>query len=334
MEVKIQLGPESPEISNIFGDNFLKLNKELVQIFGLVDAVVLCNFKEKDIYFRHFKGSNGTFFLDKKSQEKELNIGTYVLREVIKRLVDCGVLKVERKGIPPRYWYEVNYNELSKRVDLYRSENRIYKDKENASIINKTKWNKIKPDLKDFGDAASQPSPDSSFGDENLDLEIKNKPSNNSNQNPPKPRKKRQTKTIDPTIQKKAERILQKFNEGLKLFKQKTGQPPTNGWRPLPDNLAPIIARLNDGYLYKEFIHIIETKIHDPWFITRPHLYVPTTLFGADKFTKYANEDPKQFLKQKQNKGPSNGSGYTGTRKYKEPIKISIKHLLTSDEDL
>ena len=185
---------------------------------------------------------------------------------------------------------------------------------------------------KDFGDAASQPSPNSDLKTKDFDLEVKNNPSINSNQNPPKPRKKRQPKVIDPSIQKKAERILQKFNEHLKLFKIKTKQPPTDGWRPLPANLITIIDRLIDGYRYKEFIHIIETKIHDPWFIDRPALYVPPTLFAADKFTKYSLEDPTQYKKQSStNKGPSNGSGYTGTRKYKEAIKI--KNIFTPIED-
>ena len=188
---------------------------------------------------------------------------------------------------------------------------------------------------KDFGAAASQPSPDSSFEEKNIDLEVKNKPPKPPNQTPPNQTKKKPPKStkkqISPTDRIKAERILSKFNDCLKIFKQKTNQPPTDGWKPLDQNIRVIVDRLIDGYIYKDFIKIIETKIHDPWFIERPGLYVPTTLFGADKFEKYRHEDPTQYKKQSSTNKPSNGSGYTGTRKYKEAIKI--KNIFTPIED-
>jgi len=188
---------------------------------------------------------------------------------------------------------------------------------------------------KDFGNAASQQLPDSDLETKDFDLEVENKPSINSNQNPPKQTKKKSSKStkkqISPTDRIKAERILSKFNDCLKIFKQKTKQPPTDGWKPLDQNIRIIVDRLIDGYVYKDFIKIIETKIHDPWFIERPTLYVPTTLFGADKFEKYRHEDPTQYKKQSSTNKPSNGSGYTGTRKYKEAIKI--KNVFTPIED-
>lgn len=306
MEDEYKLDPESPEISELFGDNFLKLNKYFVQVFGLVNAVVLCNLKEKDLYFRHFKGSSGTFFLDKKSQEKELNLSPHLLREALKNLVELNLIKVERKGIPPRYWYEINYNEIKKAIDLYRSKISTFKDENPGPINNKIKENKIKSNLKDIGETASQSSPDSSLKKGDVDLEIKNSPSKNIQ-----------------TLQRKAQKVLARLNE--------LGSKP-RGFRPTETHLKHIISRLKENFSVQDCFQVLETKIQDPYFKEHPNYYNPETLFRPSNFEKYLNEDPKQYKKQSStNKGPSNGSGYTGTRKYKE-AKV-VKNVFTPLED-
>ena len=242
-------------------------------------------------------------------------------KEVIRRTLKILRPLPVKTPIPPGESTGRGPGESTGRGPGRNTEDRIYK-KENTKE-------------KDFGAAASQPSPVSSFEEQNIDLEVKNKPSINSNENPPKQTKKKTSKStkkqISPTDRIKAERILSKFNDCLKIFKQKTKQPPTDGWKPLDQNIRVIVDRLIDGYVYKDFIKIIETKIHDPWFIERPALYVPTTLFGADKFEKYRHEDPTQYKKQSSTNKPSNGSGYTGTRKYKE-AKV-VKNVFTPWED-
>jgi len=291
MEVKIN--PDSFEIQQIFGDNFIRLNKELIQVFGLINAVVLCNFKEKDLYFRKFKNSDGSFFLDKKSQEKELNLGSHTMRIAIKQLAEFGVLSIERKGVPPRYWYGINYSKILNMMHLYRCENRTFKDAISEPIINKIKENKIKPNLKDICNAPSEQLPNESK---------KQKPSKSTK------------KKISPTDRIKAERILSKYNEYLKIFKQKTNQAPTDGWKVSDANIRTIVDRLMDNYVYKDFVKILATKIYDPWFIDKPYLYVPNTLFGEDKFEKYRHEDPKQY--EKKQPGVANGSGISGNIDY------------------
>ena len=307
MEDEYKLNPESPEISELFGDNFLKLNKYFVQVFGLVNAVVLCNLKEKDLYFRHFKGSSGAFFLDKKSQEKELNLSPHLLREALKNLVELNLIKVERKGIPPRYWYEINYNEIKKAIDLYRSKISTFKDENPGPINNKIKENKIKSNLKDIGETASQSTPPP-LDKQNLSMEVSKKQ----------------------IIQKKAERILTHFNKLRNEFRQKHNLKKSSGFGPTQENLKPIIAILNKKKTYKECIQVLENKIQDEEFVFKDW-YNPETLFRAIKFQKYLDYDPTQYKKQSSTNKPSNGSGYTGTRKYKE-AKV-VKNVFTPWED-
>ena len=275
-----QLGPESYEISLIFGENFLRLNKELIQIIGLINTAVLCNFKEKDSYFRKFKNSNGTFFLDKKSQEKELNLGAHSLRMAIKELSNYGMLEVKRQGVPPRYWYKVNYNEIAKRVNLYRCENLTFIDAKTEPIINKIKNNKIKSNIKDIGIVPA----------EQLPSEIEKEPS--------KILKEEQT------LQRKAKKVLSRLNE--------LGFKP-RGFSPTPPNLKHIIARLKN-YSVMDCIQVLETKIHDPYFKDNPKYYRPKTLFTPENFESYLNEKVQDY--EKKQPGVANGSGISGNIDY------------------
>jgi uncharacterized phage protein (TIGR02220 family) len=56
--------------------------------------------------------------------------------------------------------------------------------------------------------------------------------------------------------------------------------------------LAAIKDRLIEGRTHDEFSRIIEVKLHDPLFQQKPNLYDPRTLFAADKFDTYLNQDP------------------------------------------
>jgi len=81
-----------------------------------------------------------------------------------------------------------------------------------------------------------------------------------------------------PKIQKEnAEKIIDYLNE-------KTGKTFTKKLV----NLKPIVARINDGYVFEDFKFVIEKKCHD-WLGTNFQEYLrPNTLFG-NKFETYIN---------------------------------------------
>jgi len=89
----------------------------------------------------------------------------------------------------------------------------------------------------------------------------------------------------------------------------------------LPANRQPIIARLK-VYTYKDCIEVINKKSKHEWFVENGNMTIDT-LFRPKNFDKYLNEDPKQF--KKQNKGPSNGSGVSGTMNYQKGKTIKVE---------
>ena len=162
---------------------------------------------------------------------------------------------------------------------------------------------------KTIGEVASQPSPSSlENGNTSLDDPKQNKPS----------KEKESSKTL-----------LAKANRVIKHFNKVTSQ----NIRLIASNQTPIIARLKvAGTTYKDCIKVIDKKSTHQWFVDSGHMCIET-LFRPKNFEKYLNEDTKHYKDQKQpsNNKPSNGSGYTGTRKYKEAIKI--KNIFTPIED-
>ena len=117
-------------------------------------------------------------------------------------------------------------------------------------------------------------------------------------------------------IQKKAERILSRFNILRNEFRQKNNLKKSSGFSPTEGNLKQIITILNKGKSYKDCIKILENKIQDKEFVLKDW-YVPETLFREIKFQKYLDYDPKQYNNSRSQSKPSNGSGISGTVKYK-----------------
>lgn len=49
-----------------------------------------------------------------------------------------------------------------------------------------------------------------------------------------------------------------------------------------------IIARLKEGFVYHEFVKVINNKYNDPFFKNNPQFFLPCTLFGP-KMDNYLN---------------------------------------------
>ena len=240
----------------------------------------------------------------------------YTIRKGLEDLEKAGYIVVgsfNQTAYDRTKWYSVIKNEPEENEKcIYRKLKMGLSKTENGFIKNSEPIPDIKPDEnpnekeKTIGDAASQQSPKHI---ENDSLDDSKQPPNKINSN-----------STDKTFQRKAQRVLTKLNTlGSKNYK------------PNSPGIKHIIARLKDGYSYQECIKVLETKIQDPWFKENLKFYRPSTLFCPKNFEDYLNEDPTQYKKQSSTNKPSNGSGYTGTRKYKE-AKV-VKNVFTPWED-
>ncbi len=150
---------------------FIKLNKKLLQLFGIDTALYLANLIEKEIYFRE-RGmlKNGYWFFNTEDQiENETTLSPYKQRKCRKALIDLGILKDRRIGVPAKIHFRLNYIRLgnhllgnddnrklvkNKKVVNNKSfKNLRTRDEEIKGLFKKTKVNKtkdIKNNIKKF----------------------------------------------------------------------------------------------------------------------------------------------------------------------------------------
>ena len=62
------------------------------------------------------------------------------------------------------------------------------------------------------------------------------------------------------------------------------------GYKPVKANLAPIQARLSEGYGFKVCVAVINTKFEDDYFKKNTKYLSPQTLFRPSNFEKYVTE--------------------------------------------
>lgn len=99
----------------------------------------------------------------------------------------------------------------------------------------------------------------------------------------------RTTKPSYPIIYKKKKEtnLYRRAKAVLRYLNKKTGR----NFR----NHNDITARMKDGGTIQDCCHIILTKLQDPFFQKKPHLYSPKTLFRKCHWDTYLNQEPEDF---------------------------------------
>jgi len=89
---------------------------------------------------------------------------------------------------------------------------------------------------------------------------------------------------LDPEI----EYLRRTAKEVLELLNSEVG----GKYRPTDGTLAPILARLREGFGLEDFATVIRGQKMDPYFQANPKFFRPSTLFG-NKFAGYLQAAPK-----------------------------------------
>lgn len=82
---------------------------------GPIQAAILANLMDADhslLTPQQNRQNDSWFFLEKKEQCKTLNISKHVHKVNLAALRDSGFVNFERKGIPPKYYYSINYEKI------------------------------------------------------------------------------------------------------------------------------------------------------------------------------------------------------------------------------
>jgi len=95
-------------------DAFLAINKKLIKVLGLEKALFISNLIDKYKYFqkREMLTEDGAFYNTHEDQIYEIGLTEYQIRKCKKELIKMGILKTEKRGVPAKEFYFINFQLL------------------------------------------------------------------------------------------------------------------------------------------------------------------------------------------------------------------------------
>ncbi len=144
----VDLEKQELALQSLNSNNFLVINKTLISSMGLILAGYISNLVDKFIYFqnRNELQPDGSFFLTLAEQEKQIGLSKHQLRNCKKQLIEMGILTTQMKGIPPKEFYFLHIEELTKKhlTNIGKEIRPMLVKKLNHLPIKETKYNKTK----------------------------------------------------------------------------------------------------------------------------------------------------------------------------------------------
>lgn len=91
-------------------DNFITFSKSIAKKYGVDAAILLGTMCSWQKFF------GGEFYKSQEELKEETCLGIYEIKEAVKVLSGCGILTVERKGLPAKNYYLVSANKLGENL--------------------------------------------------------------------------------------------------------------------------------------------------------------------------------------------------------------------------
>ena len=120
-------------------DGFITTAKCLIKTIGFIDAGILSNYMDKSIYFQEQEPKHkGWFYLTLEAQQKELGIPKKRLIRAKNFFIYAGVLKVQRKGIPSKEWFMLDFEAITDLItDVEKTKELVLKFQQEKRLHNK-----------------------------------------------------------------------------------------------------------------------------------------------------------------------------------------------------
>lgn len=100
-------------VSYFRGNDYLILNTKLAKIIGINEAIALCELMGKESYYaENNKLSNGYFYYTMKDFCAKFGLSRHSWSQVIHKLVCLKLIDCQRRGIPRKNFYKLNFIEL------------------------------------------------------------------------------------------------------------------------------------------------------------------------------------------------------------------------------
>lgn len=147
-------------------DGFIQVNKTLIKKVGLHEAILigeLCAeynyWEERDML------DDGYFYSTRDNIEENTGLSEHYQRKALSTLYELGIILIEKRGLPAKNYYKINFNTLLSIIEESSCQRRRQQDAESVNLNNnkQTKSKKEKVVSKDtttefqFGSKQSKP---------------------------------------------------------------------------------------------------------------------------------------------------------------------------------
>lgn len=133
----------------IAADNFIAVNKTLIQAFGIEAAILLGELASEAVYWENRgETEEGYFYSTVENVEERTTLSGYQQRKALALMQEKGVVDViSKKGSPPKRYIKIIEEQLLEILDIQNSKNLTFKS-ENTKDLNVKKLNTKNKEVK------------------------------------------------------------------------------------------------------------------------------------------------------------------------------------------
>ena len=100
-------------INTLRSESSLIINKVLIERIGLIPAVLLSNYLEKQLYFdKKYSDNNGWFYQTHSQIQNQIFLSERELIKAKKALISSKLIEIKRQGLPAKEWIRINYDKI------------------------------------------------------------------------------------------------------------------------------------------------------------------------------------------------------------------------------
>lgn len=108
------MGKNTTILKLLASDGFITVNKHLIRVLGLEEAVLIGELASKYNYYENnnMLTPDGFFFATAEDIEHNTGLSAHKQRKAFNNLEEKGLLETKFKGIPPKKYFKLNTEEL------------------------------------------------------------------------------------------------------------------------------------------------------------------------------------------------------------------------------
>lgn len=125
-------------------DGFIQVNKTLIKKVGLHEAILIGELCAEYNYWEEREMLDGGYFYSTRDNiEENTGLSEHYQRKALSTLYELGIILIEKRGLPAKNYYKINFNALLSVIEESSCQRRRQQDTESVNL-NNNKQTKIK----------------------------------------------------------------------------------------------------------------------------------------------------------------------------------------------